>query len=94
MDALIYPRTGMTPDELAALEGSSPLTQPRLWLSRAEAAHVLKVNIRSVDRYVRNGELTYYGGPVEGAAYGVAVLLADVRRKQELTVTVVVPDGE
>lgn len=88
-DATISPRNGITDDELAYIKHWTPIKAPDLWLSRDDTAKALNVGPRTIDRYVRNGRLTVYRGPVDGAAFGVRLLKSEVDNWREVRVKVV-----
>lgn len=83
MEAKITIRKGCPPDLAKRIAGSTPAIEPQCWMTRQDAADALDVNPRTVDRYIRRGELSAYSGPVADrsatqSGHGVRVWLADV----------------
>ncbi len=56
----------------------TPVTEDSRWVTRKVAAQALGVAIRTVDRYLRDGWLTYYTGPVPGRCYGIRIWRDDL----------------
>lgn len=83
MEAKITIREGCPPAVAAGIAGSTPARDPDLWVTRQDAARVLAVNPRTIDRYIRRRELSAYSGPVPDrsatqSGHGVRVWRADV----------------
>jgi len=78
MDATITLREGCPPDLAAEIKTSPPANAPGAWLTRKQAAAQLEVGPRTVDRYLRRGQLSYYRGPVPGEGAGVRIWAGDV----------------
>jgi hypothetical protein len=93
MEATIEPRAGMPDEDLAYARHWNPMKAPDMWLTREDAAAALKVDPRTIDRYVRNRKLTLYKGPVPGRLHGVRVLKSEVDNWKDLSVRVVPTDG-
>lgn len=83
MEAKITIRRGC-PDAVAQrIAGSTPILDPDHWVTRQQAADALEVNPRTIDRYIRRGELSAYTGPVldrssRQGGHGVRVWRDDV----------------
>lgn len=52
---------------------------PHAWISRQDAAEKLGVGPRTIDRYIRTGDLTGYRGPLPEGGIGVRVWALDIR---------------
>lgn len=89
-DSKVTLRTGL--DRAASLKvlGSTPSSEPDRWLRRGEVAEQLDIDIRTVDRYLRERVLSSYSGPVPGRQYGVRVWADDLDYLRPETVTEVV----
>jgi hypothetical protein len=75
------PRKGMPNSEVTRVANlHTPILSPAEWFTRNEVADRLKVDARTVDRYIRNRQLSVWRGPVEGRVYGVRVWALDVIR--------------
>lgn len=70
MEATISIRRGCPPEVRAVIAGSTPATDPLAWITRQQAADALDVNPRTVDRYIRRGDLSAYAGPVPDRSPG------------------------
>jgi hypothetical protein len=83
MEAKITIRRGC-PDAVAQrIAGSTPILDPDHWVTRQQAADTLEVNPRTIDRYIRRGELSAYSGPVtdrspDQSGHGVRIWRDDV----------------
>lgn len=83
MDAKITIREGCSPAVAAGIAKSTPALDPYHWVTRQQAADILEVNPRTIDRYIRRRELSAYSGPVPDrsatqSGHGVRVWRADV----------------
>lgn len=83
-NVIIHPRKGLRPGELSArrkaMDELRPTTHPQMWVTRTEAAELLDVSERSVDRHRATGELGYYRGPVPGFDAALRFWRSDVER--------------
>lgn len=79
MDATIRIREGTSRAVAKTIRDNPPLvdTEGR-WMDRVSAAVNLGVGIRTIDRYIRRGELSAYHGPLDGGGTGVRIWAADV----------------
>lgn len=79
MTGLITPRDGLDPAVLAEARAHPPLLDDASrWCTRQSAADAMDVGIRTVDRYLRNRQLTGFRGPVPEGGIGVRVWSDDV----------------
>lgn len=78
MEATITLREGCPPEDATKIRMSTPALDPLAWLTRQEAGDRLKVGPRTIDRYLRRKELSFYRGPVPGAGNGVRIWADDV----------------
>lgn len=78
MSASITLRSGLDKASSLTIMGSTPTADPDRWLRRAEVAEQLGIDIRTVDRYLRERTLSSYTGPVPGRQYGVRVWADDL----------------
>jgi uncharacterized protein (DUF2342 family) len=85
--ARITLREGLGQPEAAEVLASTPSTAPDQWLTREAVADTLEIDIRTVDRYLRQQVLSKYEGPVPGRLHGVRVWAADVEHLRPETVT-------
>lgn len=100
MEAKITLRTGVSDDDAKFIRDHAPMTEYRpvlgdggpgyqlgrsmYWVGREQAASVLDVGIRTIDRYIRRRLLTGYRGPVPEGGKGMRVWADDVARWAEL----------
>jgi hypothetical protein len=82
-------REGLPADEVAQVDALVKTIDPYNWSTREQAAATLRVGVRTIDRYIRRGELTAYSGMLPGGGYGVRLWEPDVRRHGTVTPTVV-----
>jgi hypothetical protein len=83
MEATITVREGCPDDVAKTIAASTPVLDPHHWLTRREAADKLRVNPRTIDRYIRRRVLSAYSGPVSDRSgshpgHGVRVWRDDV----------------
>lgn len=84
MEATITLRKGCPPGEAQTIRMSTPALEPGAWLTRQDAADILNVGPRTIDRYLRKGSLSFYRGPVPredgspGGGNGVRIWQPDV----------------
>lgn len=83
MEAKITIRKGCPHDVAVRIANSTPALDPGHWVTRRQAAEALAVNPRTIDRYIRRGELSAYSGPVldrseHQAGHGVRIWRDDV----------------
>lgn len=78
-------RKGMTRAEQAEVRANLPDTARARWLDRTQAADILDVHVRTVDRHIRLGRLTGWRGTL-GTKLNPTVLVwaSDVRNWEEL----------
>jgi hypothetical protein len=57
-------RAGMPRADQAAVRAALPVRSSVSWMERERAAAVLGVNVRTVDRYIRQRRITSYTGPI------------------------------
>jgi len=86
MSARITLRPGLDKPTATMILGSTPNADPDRWLRRAEVADELGIDIRTVDRYIREQVLSSYAGPVPGRLYGVRIWADDVEHLRPETV--------
>jgi hypothetical protein len=95
MEAQITIKNGCPPEVARQISTSTPIRNPDHWVTRKEAGDELQVNERTIDRYIRHGDLSAYAGPVTDrpgtqSGYGVRVWRDDVVAFHEHhTITVV-----
>lgn len=78
MSASTILREGIDRPTALTILGSTPSTDPDKWLRRNEVAEALEIDVRTVDRYLRERVLSSYSGPVPGRQYGVRVWADDL----------------
>lgn len=89
-DSKVTLRAGLDRVTSLKIMGSTPNRDPDKWLRRDEVAEQLDIDIRTVDRYLREQLLSSYSGPVPGRQYGVRVWADDLEYLRPETVTEVV----
>lgn len=85
MDGELTYREAMPEEERARVLDLLESSELGKFCSRAQAAHVLKVVDRTVDRYIRRGRLTAYVGRLPNGGRGVLIWAADVNLMTKLT---------
>lgn len=86
---IVEPRkAGMTKIQRAErqefMSAAPPTRFPKKWMDRTEAAVVLGVSTRTIDRLRRDGSLGYCRGPMFGFAAAIRFWAEDVHGRKEL----------
>lgn len=82
-------REGLPEEDREVVNASVQALDPYNWVKREDAAAHLAVGIRTIDRYIRRGQLTSYSGMLPTGGYGVRLWQPDVAQHRVVQPTVV-----